>query len=79
VAVIPLVENPGAVFAPRAELFVLDAERRVVAGPLVLARRRAYHREWLLGFHGVTTRSAVEGWRDHLVGIAGSGTDDADG
>lgn len=74
---IPLVEHAGAVFAPRAELFVMDAERRVVAGPLVLARRRAYHRGWLLGFHGVTTRTAVEGWRDHLVAVAASGDDDA--
>ncbi len=75
---IPLVENPGAVFAPRTSLFVMDAERRVVAGPLVLARRRAYHREWLLGFDGVTTRTAVEGWRDHLVGVEAAGDGDAD-
>ena len=75
----PLVASPGAVFAPRAQVYVLDADRRVVAGPLVLARRRAYHREWLLAFHGVTTRAAVEGWRDHLVGVDESGAGDADG
>ncbi len=65
----PLVENPGAVFTPQARLYVLDAARRVVAGPLVVARRRAYHREWLLGFEGVTARAAVEPWRDHLVAV----------
>ena len=51
-AVFPLVENPGAVFVPTARLYVLNEERQVVAGPLVVARRRAYHREWLLGFVG---------------------------
>lgn len=75
---LPLVEHPGAVFTPGAEAYVLDAERVAVAGPLVITRRRAYHREWLLGFRGVTSRSAVEGWRDHLLGIAAGEPDDAD-
>ena len=73
-AVFPLVENPGAVFAPRARVYVVDEERRVVAGPLVVARRRAYHREWLLGFEGITGRDAVEAWRAHYVAV----DDDAD-
>jgi len=73
--VFPLVEHPGSVFVPKAQLFVMDADRKILAGPLVLARRRAYHREWLLGFEGITSRAAVEGWRDQLVAIA----DDADG
>ncbi len=68
--------NPGAVFAPKAQLYVMDEERRVLAGPLVVTRRRAYHREWLLGFEGITSRAAVEGWRDHLVAVADA---DADG
>jgi hypothetical protein len=45
----------------------------VVAGPLILTRRRGYHREWLLAFQGVTSRSAVEGWRDHLVAVPEDG------
>jgi hypothetical protein len=69
VAVLPLVENPGAVFTPKARLLVMNAERQVVAGPLVVARRRAYHREWLLGFVGVTSREVVDAWRDHLVAV----------
>ena len=73
---VPLVENPGAVFTPKARLLVMNEERRVVAGPLVVARRRAYHREWLLGFVGVTSRAAVELWRDHLVAV--EDTDAAD-
>src|SRR2546430_10618275 len=67
VSVFPLVENPGAVFVPRARLYVVNEERQVVAGPLIVARRRAYHREWLLGFVGVTPRAVVESWRGPLL------------
>lgn len=66
---IPLVENPGTVFVPKARLYVLNDARDVLAGPLVVARRRAYHREWLLGFEGITSRGAVEQWRDQLVAV----------
>ena len=65
----PLVENPGAVFQPKAQLYVVNEERQVLAGPLVVARRRAYHREWLLGFAGLTSRDAVDGWRNQLVAV----------
>ena len=68
-AIHPLVENPGTVFAPRARLYVVTEDRKVVAGPLVVARRRAYHRDWLLGFVGVTSRAAVEPWRDHFIAV----------
>ena len=71
----PLVEHPGSVFVPKARVYVMDEDRKILAGPLVLARRRAYHRECLLGFEGITSRAAVEGWRDQLVAVA----DDADG
>ena len=70
-AVIPLVENVGTVFAPKARLYVLNDAREVLAGPLVIARRRSYHREWLLGFEGITSREAVESWRDQLVAVDG--------
>jgi hypothetical protein len=67
--VIPLVENPGTVLVPKARVYVLNDAREVLAGPLVVARRRAYHREWLLGFEGITSRGAVESWRDQLVAV----------
>lgn len=66
---IPLVAAPGAVFQPKAEVYVVDEARRVLAGPLIVARRRAYHREWLIGFAGVTSRDAVERWRDQLLAV----------
>jgi hypothetical protein len=69
VAVIPLVENAGTVFVPKARVYIVNEDRAVLAGPLVLARRRSYHRGWLLGFEGVTSRAAVEGWRDQLVAV----------
>jgi ribosomal 30S subunit maturation factor RimM len=69
VAVFPLVDNPGTVFAPRARVYVVDEERRVVAGPLLVARRRSYHREMLLSFEGISSRGAVEPWRAHFVAV----------
>ena len=66
---IPLVESPGAVLQPKAEVYVVDEARRVLAGPLFVARRRAYHREWLIGFAGVTSRETVESWRDQLLAV----------
>jgi len=76
VAVVPLVGNPGAVFVPQARLYVVNEDRQVVAGPLVVARRRAYHREWLLSFVGVTGRAVVEPWRDHFVAVEEADADD---
>lgn len=66
---IPLVENVGTVFVPKARVYIVSEDRTVLAGPLVVARRRSYHREWLLGFEGVTSRAAVESWRDQLVAV----------
>ena len=76
VAVFPLVENPGAAFTPKARLLVVNEERQVVAGPLIVARRRAYHREWLLSFVGVRSRAVVELWRDHFVAVEEADADD---
>jgi hypothetical protein len=67
--VVPLVENVGTVFVPKARLYILSEDRTVLAGPLVVTRRRSYHREWLLGFEGVTSRAAVESWRDQFVAV----------
>ena len=72
----PLVEQPGAVFTPKARLLIVNEARAVVAGPLIVARRRAYHREWLLSFVGVTSRAVVEPWRDHLVAVDEPDADD---
>ena len=65
----PLVANPGALLVPKAALYIVDEARHIVAGPLLVTRRRAYHREWLLGFQGVTSRAVVEQWRDHFLAV----------
>lgn len=73
---LPLVEKPGAVLHPKAQVFIVDEARQVVAGPLIVGRRRAYHREWLVSFVGVTSRDAVEGWRDRFVAVLESDAGD---
>ena len=65
----PLVENPGTVFTPKARVLIVNEDRQIMAGPLIVARRRAYHREWLLSFVGVKSRAVVEPWRDQLVAV----------
>jgi hypothetical protein len=67
--VFSLVQNPGALLVPKARVYVVDENRRVLAGPLVLARRRSYHREWLIGFEGVTARAVVDAWRDRFLAV----------
>lgn len=65
--------DPGALLVPKAKAFVVDETRKVLAGPLILGRRRAYHREWLLGFEGVTSRAVVEEWRDQYLAVEDEG------
>ena len=76
VAVFPLVANPGAVLNPKTRVYVVDEHGEIVAGPLIIARRRAYHREWLLSFVGVKSRAVVEPWRDHFVAVEETDADD---
>lgn len=61
-AIFPLTDQPDEVFAPGRSVWVVDLAGEVVAGPLEIAHSRGYHREWLLGFRGRSTREDVEGW-----------------
>ncbi|HEU5465766.1 MAG TPA: hypothetical protein VI159_01235 [Gemmatimonadales bacterium] len=73
VAIFPLVADPGSLLVPKARMYVVDETRQVLAGPLILGRRRAYHREWLVGFEGVSSRAAVEEWRDQFLAVEDEG------
>lgn len=66
-AVFPLTDDPDGVFAPGRTVWVMDLAGRVVGGPLVIERSRAYHREWLVVFRGHEQRSAVEAWGGHFL------------
>ncbi len=59
-AVFPLTDEPAAVFAPGRRVWVKDLGGEPVAGPLVIARSRPHHREWLVAFEGFPDRDAVE-------------------
>jgi hypothetical protein len=67
------VADPGSLLVPKARVYVVDDTRTVLAGPLILGRRRAYHREWLVGFEGVSSRAAVEVWRDQYLAVEDEG------
>lgn len=65
--IFPLTDEPNLVFAPGRTVWLTGLDGREVAGPLEVARSRAYHREWLVAFRGHLDRSAVDGWHDLLV------------
>lgn len=68
VTVFPLTDDPAAVFGVGRRLWVLDLEGAIVGGPLTVERGRAYHREWLIKFHDVDSRDALDPWRGRLLG-----------
>ena len=66
-AVFPLTDEPGQVFAPGQSLWIRNLAGEEVAGPLIVARGRSYHREWLLAFEGHQSIEAVEPWKGHFL------------
>jgi 16S rRNA processing protein RimM len=66
-AVFTLTDHPAEVLAPGREVWVAGLDGAPEAGPLVIDRSRAYHREWLVAFRGLAAREAVEGWRDRSL------------
>lgn len=67
--VYPLTDDPETVFAPGRSVWVVDVGGDVLAGPLEIARSRAYHREWLLTFRDHGDRSAVEPYTGSLLAV----------
>jgi 16S rRNA processing protein RimM len=66
-AVFPLTDEPGQVFAPGQSLWIRNLAGEEVAGPLIVARSRPYHREWLLAFQDHLRIEAVEPWKGHFL------------
>ena len=65
----PLTDDPGGIFAPGRQIWVVDLAGETVAGPLTVERSREYHREWLVKFAGVESRDALEPFRAHFLGV----------
>lgn len=67
VTLFPLTDAPGEVFVSGRVLQVVDLAGRSVGDPLTIERGRAYHREWLVKFAGLDSRTALE----QLPGLRG--------
>ena len=66
-AVFPLTDEPAEVFAPGRSVWVRSLAGAVVGGPLVIARSRPYHRQWLMAFEGHLHIDAVKPWSGHFL------------
>jgi 16S rRNA processing protein RimM len=66
-AVFPLTDEPAEVFAPGRSVWVKSVAGEVVGGPLVIARSRPYHRQWLMAFEGHLHIDAVKPWGGHFL------------
>ena len=65
----PLTDDPGRLFAPGRQVWVVDLTGERVAGPLTIERSREYHRQWLVKFAGVESRDALDPFRGHFLGV----------
>ena len=60
VALFPLTDTPDEVFVTGRRLDMVDVSGTTIGGPLVVERCRSYHREWLVKFEGLDSRTALE-------------------
>lgn len=59
-AVFPLTDSPDEVFQPGRRLWMVDLAGNDVGEALTIERGRGHHREWLLKFEGIDSRTALE-------------------
>jgi len=69
VTLFPITDAPEAVFAPGRSVWLVGLDGETVAGPVMIERSRAYHREWLVKFEGADRREAVEAWRGLFMAV----------
>ena len=72
-AVFPLTEDPGLAYAPGKAVWLKNLAGAVVAGPLIVERSRAYHRQWLVAFQGHLHVDAVRPWGGHFLAVEAAG------
>lgn len=65
----PLTGEPETVLAPGRSVWLVGLDGETVAGPLVIERSRAYHRQWLVKFEGAEGREALEPWRGLFLAV----------
>jgi 16S rRNA processing protein RimM len=61
-AVFPLTDTPALAFAAGRTVWLKNVAGAMVGGPLVIARSRSYHRQWLVAFEGHLHVDAVRPW-----------------
>lgn len=71
-AVFPLTDAPARVFAPGRSVWLANLAGDTTAGPLVVARSRPYHREWLIAFRDHLDVDAVKPWSGRFVTMPAS-------
>lgn len=70
VLVLPLTDEPDAVFREGRVLAVLDRQGQPTGATLTVAKGRAYHRAWLLHFEGIEDRSVLDAMDERYLGMA---------
>jgi 16S rRNA processing protein RimM len=68
-AVFPLTDDPAEVFKPGRRLVRLGLDGGLVGEPLEVERSKAYHREWLVKFRGLASRSELDPLRGQFLGV----------
>jgi 16S rRNA processing protein RimM len=66
-AIFPLTAEPDSVFIPGRRLVRLGLDGAVLGEPIEVERSRGYHREWLVKFRGVESRTEMEQWRGQFL------------
>jgi len=72
VALFPLTDSPDQAFVTGRRLQMVDVAGDPVGDPLVVERARGFHREWLLKFEGLDSRTSLEqlpAWRGLFVTV----------
>jgi 16S rRNA processing protein RimM len=67
--IFPLTGEPETVFGPGRSVWLVGLDGETVAGPLVIERSQAYHRQWLVKFEGADGRDALEPWRGLFLAV----------